>query len=263
MTSYARRLNNLPAVLDTIYHQTLPPDLVVVNLAHDEVVPENVMQYLESHHVEVNRVEDTKVYKKFLPTLKKYPEDCIICIDDDWLYHSGMIEDFMDIHCRYPNNPICGTDIISSQTMSYYHNGWAALVKLCYFEGLLDNIDADLIEHCPSSDYVFTYFANKAGHPYIRTKQVYYVNTMQRYEEGFGYTVSFQGASGPTTWAYLEKRFGRIDNNLFAGFIIDPYMATIVSEINDFWKMRYNMLVKTTTYKLALKMQKIIGKIKK
>ena len=69
LTSYGPRLGNLPTVLDTIYRQTVPPDLVVLNLARDEIIPIEVLNYLSEHNVEINRVDDTRVYKKLIPTL--------------------------------------------------------------------------------------------------------------------------------------------------------------------------------------------------
>lgn len=112
LTTYSRRFNNIPAVLDSIYGQTLLPDKVVLNLAIDETIPETVQSYISDHHIEVNRVPDTKVYKKLIPTLRKYPNDCIITIDDDFLYPENMIEDFMNIHEKYPHNPISGNRIV-------------------------------------------------------------------------------------------------------------------------------------------------------
>ncbi len=263
MTSYAHRLSNLPAVLDTIYAQTVQPDLVVLNLAFEEIVPDEVQKYLIEHHVEVNRVPDTKVYKKILPTLKKYPDDCIICIDDDWLYPEGMIEDFVETHKRYPNNPISGAHYIDETMMSPYHTGCAALVKLDYFNGLLDLIDKDLIENCPSSDFVYTYFAKRASHPYIRTCNDYSLASMKQYNERESYTKSFGGISGLQTVAYLYERFGKIDNNFYAGYIGDERISQIMFDIFSAWQKKYDVLTSTNTYKLALKFQSIIRVFRK
>ena len=75
LTTWSKRIGNIPVVLDTIFNQTVQPDLVVLNLAHDEIIPEDVKHYINSHNIEINRVKDTKVYKKLIPTLKKYPND--------------------------------------------------------------------------------------------------------------------------------------------------------------------------------------------
>ena len=86
MTSYGRRINNLPKVIDSIFNQTVQPNLIVLNLAYDEIIPRDVESYLKKQGIEINRVPDTKVYKKLIPTLKKYTEALVISIDDDFFY---------------------------------------------------------------------------------------------------------------------------------------------------------------------------------
>ena len=41
------RIGNQPAILDTIYSQTMPPDKVVLNLAYDKQMSDIVQEYLE------------------------------------------------------------------------------------------------------------------------------------------------------------------------------------------------------------------------
>ena len=230
LTTYSKRIKNIPAVLDTIFSQTLPPDLVVLNLAHDEDVPQDVQNYIDSHSIEVNRVADTKVFKKLLPTLRKYPQDCIISIDDDWLYPKGMIADFMKVHERYPCCPISGNRIILFGRQC--HCGCASLVKREYFGEGLDLIDDEVFRNCPSDDIVYTYFANKAGFSYIRTAEVYYKN-MEPYNEGESYTVSEDGFDGiAKSYCYLEDRFGSVEAPL-KSYISDPYIADLLHDIHS------------------------------
>ncbi len=260
LTSYAHRLKNLPAVLDTIYSQTVPPDLVVLNIAYDEVLPDEVKQYLEEHNVEVNRGPDTKVYKKFIPTLKKYPNDCIICIDDDFLYPKGMIEDFIETHNKFPHNPISGNNFLYDGKI-LCHSGCASLVKRDYFNNQLDMIDEDLMNNCPSSDYVFTYFAIKAKHPYVKTQEIYHIQTMKEFNEGFAYTASFQGKSGTETWAYLEKRFGKLEGNLFEGYVNDKLLADLIGYLFNEQQKKYDSIVNSKTYRFVQKLQNIKGQL--
>ena len=112
LTTWKPRIHNIPVVLESIYAQTIQPDKVVLNIAFDEVIPENIQKYIDIHQIEVNYVPDTKVYKKFLPTLLKYPRACVINIDDDCIYPETMLEDFMDLHAQYPQYPISGNHLI-------------------------------------------------------------------------------------------------------------------------------------------------------
>lgn len=254
LTTWSKRIQNIPTVLDTIFAQTLPPDLVVLNLAYDEAVPDNVQQYIDQHHIEVNRVPDTKVYKKILPTLHKYPNDCIIGIDDDWLYPEGMIEDFMEVHSRYPDNPISGNHIVLTEMQC--HCGCASLTKACYFGHFLDAIDDDVIKNCFAEDFVYTFMETKAGHPYVRTKHQYFIN-MKPFNEVEPYSVDGKD-NVEQTFAYLKKRFGPIDNNVFKGYIADESIANLINEIHQNLVKRHEVLTNTTTYKFALKLQRLL-----
>ena len=229
LTTYSKRINNIPAVLDSIFMQTMSPDFVVLNLAHDENIPDNIQNYIDEHPVEINRVPDTKVYKKLIPTLHKYPNDCIITIDDDFIYPKGMIEDFMIIHEKYPHNPISGNRIVFFGRQC--HCGCASLVKREFFGDYFDLIDDEVIKNCPSDDIVYTYFTNKAGFSYIRTKDEYFKN-MKSYNEGKGYTESEDGFEGVAkSYRYLTERFGFVEDPLNPYFS-DPYLAVILRDIH-------------------------------
>ena len=228
LTSYGPRLGNLPTVLDTIFCQTIPPDIVVLNLAHDEIVPTMILNYLSEHNVEINRVNDTKVYKKLIPTLKKYPNDTIISIDDDWLYPKGMIADFLEIHRKYPNNPISGNKLVYHEMIC--HCGCASLTKAEYFQPYLDKID-DIIPFCPCDDIVYTFFANKAGHPYIVTRDEYFTN-MTPFNEGKGYSESIEEDSLSKSLHYLIEKYGNIPH-YSDGYVSDKYIADILYHILD------------------------------
>lgn len=230
LTTWSKRIGNVPIVLDSIFNQTLPPDLVVLNIALDEVVPQDVQIYLHSHNIKVNRVADTKAYKKIIPTLKQYPNDCIINIDDDWIYPKGMIEDFMNIHNRFPDFPISGNRVVIEGMQC--HCGCASLLKADYFGDSLDMIDEDVMKNCSSSDIVYTYFANKANHPYIRTIGEYFLN-MESFNDNDGYTDSTIGRGGIyKSYKYLVSRYGNIEKN-FRPYIKDQYLADMIYDIHQ------------------------------
>lgn len=226
LTTWAPRIKNIPTVLDSIFNQTLLPDLVVINFSEGEIIPIDIQKYLDEHHVECNFVPDTKVYKKLIPTLKKYPNDCVISIDDDWIYPAGMIEDFMDIHKRYPNNPISGNKIIFNDLQC--HCGCASLTKYKYFEQFIEYIDSDLIKKCLSDDIVYTFFATKAGYPYIRTQQEYFIN-LTAVNPSCSYSDTHSDAIS-STMNYLENTYGKIDNP-FILYIQDKQFSDILSSL--------------------------------
>lgn len=255
LTTWSKRIGNLPTVLDTILAQTQRPDLIVVNLAYDEIIPDAIQTYFNTNNIEVFRVADTKVYKKIIPTLKRYPSDVVINIDDDWLYPTGMIADFMKVHTEHPNNPISGNGLVYSKMIC--HCGCASLTKAEYFGQYLDSFDDNLIKNCHSSDIVYTYFATKAGHPYIHTKEQYFTN-MQPFNEGESYSVeSKQNNSLSKSLSYLIDNFG--DPPRFPdSYISDQFISDIIYHIhqadrNDVKKEAQSQIRNTFAYKTGKK----------
>lgn len=230
LTTWEKRIYTIPVVLNTIFNQTLPPDRVVLNLSEELIIPDDISNYLDKHNIEINRVKYEKVYKKLIPTLIKYPEDCIINIDDDWLYPPTMIEDFWNIHKQYPLNPISGNrEFINGLPC---HCGCASLTKSVFF-GDLSLIDKEIMENCPSDDTVYTYFAARSGYPYIWTNNLYYTNLIP-YNANNPYTESdlIFNAVG-NSWNYLTSRFGKAPSILEL-FIKDKMISKIISRNHEF-----------------------------
>ena len=213
LTTWHKRIYNVPIVIDSILSQTIRPDKIVINLAYDEVIPADLNNYLVKHRIEINRVEDTKVYKKFLPTLLRYPNACVINIDDDFIYPPTMIEEFVELHNKYPNNPISGNRHVLYGMQC--HCGCASLVKKEYFGDYLIEVDKDLMSSCLSSDLVFTYIATITGHPYIRTKSMYYVN-LPSIESNVAYSSFDFKQVLNDTYNYLRGRFEVVPDALSA-----------------------------------------------
>lgn len=70
------------------------------------------------------------------------------------------------------------------------HCGCASLTKASFFGDYLEIIDEEVINNCPSDDMTYSYFTNKAGHPYVRTKDLYSTN-MIVYNNQDSYSSSF------------------------------------------------------------------------
>jgi len=208
MTTWSARIINIPTVLDSIFGQTLKPSTVVLNLSCNETIPDNVDYYLHKRNVIVNRVNDTKVYKKLFPTLCMFPDACVINIDDDFIYPENMIKDFMTIHTRCPNRPISG----NRQEYMYLncHCGCASLTKRAFFGKSFELLDDEVMAYCPSDDLVYTYLLAKEGKYYIRTANEYFINmpsinSIESYSESFEWPLE-------RTWEYLTNRFGVVQN---------------------------------------------------
>lgn len=206
LTSWAPRFNNLPMVLDSIFAQTYPPDKVVLNIDENETIPDYLEKYISEHGIEVFFTPNTRVYKKLIPTLKRYPESLVISIDDDWIYPETMIEDFMNCHMKHPDQPISGNR--EKLWGMNCHCGCASLTEARFFGQYLYKIDDELIRNCPSDDIVYTFLVNRNGYSYARTDEMYFEN-MQSINPANAYSASY---NDPVTesYVYMISRFGHI-----------------------------------------------------
>ena len=97
ITSYGYRVEkSSPYALYSILQQSHLPNRIVLNINqekwNDEIIPE-LLKKLQKVGVEINYTEDIGPHTKFIPALKKYPNDIIITADDDVYYDKGMIDE--------------------------------------------------------------------------------------------------------------------------------------------------------------------------
>lgn len=201
--------------------QTISPDKVYLNLSLTEFdnnkdsIPDNI-KLLEDEfkgQFEINWVEgeNTKCFKKFLPIIKKHPNDIIITADDDILYPEFYVEGMINSFKKDPTRPITTT----------YHTYWGAMLmyggaSLYKPEFLKDweNILTDDIVHTFEDDWFYSYvllingirprladpqvmFSPYTYVPYIVANQMYDLNmyntgktanTLNKRLEELGYT---------------------------------------------------------------------------
>ena len=193
MTSWRKRIGNIPAVLDTIWAQTRKPDVVVINLAEEEFkdrkLPDDVQAYIDAHpKIRINWVEkDTKVWKKLLPALRLYPDALFLTIDDDILYPKTMITDFMRAHKKNPDAPISGNKYRFNGVKA--HCGCASLVQGKHFVTWTSFYNHKFRLSCPASDIFYTLLAAANGYFYEETN-VDYQKTAVHYNDNDSYTKS-------------------------------------------------------------------------
>ena len=125
LTSYPGRINIVWQSIESILHQTFKPSKVILWLATDQIPNTNhlpsSLKRLMKRGLLIEFREDIRPHKKYYYAMKEYPDSIIITIDDDVLYPSDMIKNFVDFHHRYPYSVICnGTRLIKSD-----ENGFA------------------------------------------------------------------------------------------------------------------------------------------
>lgn len=107
LTSYGRRVSaTLPYTLMSLLKQTYKPDRIVCWLDKDHWNRDNLpnkVKELEAFGVDIMFCEDFKSYKKLLPSVKMFPNDLIITVDDDLYYKSTLIETLINKHKQHPD----------------------------------------------------------------------------------------------------------------------------------------------------------------
>ena len=207
LTSYGRRLLSLPMVFNSMMAQSMLPDKIVLNLCDAERIPDTLLLYLQKHPIiRVNRVpEDTKVWKKFLPTFELYPDDLIIPIDDDFIYPSNMIEEMVRTYRANPSQPVSGNRI--TWYGLWCHCGCASLVTRKFFEGI--TITPQMMAHCKSSDFAYTWLLAQKGIYYQRTEHQFFKNMRSIPHDESWTTDENRTTNVPTTMQWLEANHGK------------------------------------------------------
>lgn len=117
MTSYPPRIKYVARAFASIlmtnidkslYHCVLVlSKLEFPNLEKD--LPNDLNVLISNNLIEVIWTENnTKSHKKLMPTLKKYPNQPILVIDDDVIRTEEWLKAFIETNKKYPNDVICG-----------------------------------------------------------------------------------------------------------------------------------------------------------
>ncbi len=108
LTSFPFRIPTLHITINSILNQTMKPDKIILQLAENEFpnkendLPESLLKLREQGLVINWNKENFKPYNKFIPTLKEYPDDIIITVDDDLIYDKNLIK---RLWAGYEKNP--------------------------------------------------------------------------------------------------------------------------------------------------------------
>lgn len=108
LTTYPARINVVYKTISTLLQQTLKPDEVILWLAEeqfpDRVLPESLTRLKEFGLSIKWCKDDIKSFKKLVPSLREYPNDIIVTVDDDNYYDKHLLE---YLYNSYLENPEC------------------------------------------------------------------------------------------------------------------------------------------------------------
>lgn len=109
LTSYPGRIGTVHETINTLLTQTIKPDRVVLWLAESQFpkrekeLPRNLLRLMR-FGLTIDWCEDIRSFKKLIPSLRKYPGDLIITVDDDILYDSTMVERLLESYAKDSNS---------------------------------------------------------------------------------------------------------------------------------------------------------------
>ena len=113
LTSFPYRIPTLHMTIESILNQTHKPNFIILQLAEDEFpnkeedLPENLLKLRQfGLKIQWNKV-NYKPYNKLIPTLKEYPNDIIITVDDDLIYDKDMVKRLWNSYLKNPNYIHC------------------------------------------------------------------------------------------------------------------------------------------------------------
>jgi hypothetical protein len=231
MTSWPKRIKNVEKTLKTILENSVLPEKIIVNLSTEEFpgkesnLPSGLIllaqknPMIEFHWLKHN----TTVWKKIIPTIIRFKNANVICIDDDRLYPKNFIATFKEAASKYPSGPITGANI-SFHKKFKQHCGHATLDKYAFYKDGLDFITREVMD-LKSSDSVLTIIANRTGHPtqYLGTNYLSLIpqnnNPVDGYSSNGKVSVSASIKSADTLFdRYLssqKKEEGKIDVKIY------------------------------------------------
>jgi len=104
LTTYEPRLYEVYLAIESIMQQTIKANRIVLWLSDslkNEPLPATLQLQIK-RGLEVRYCKDIRSYKKLIPSLKEFPNDSIITIDDDLIYHIDVIEKLVYNYLKDP-----------------------------------------------------------------------------------------------------------------------------------------------------------------
>lgn len=106
LTTYSKRIHDVHLIIESIAHQTLKPNRIILWLDEEEFTLNTIPLILKkqiARGLEVRFCPNYKSYKKLIPTLKISPKANVVTIDDDILYPYDMLELLYNEHLLNPD----------------------------------------------------------------------------------------------------------------------------------------------------------------
>ena len=163
MTSWPKRIKNVPTVINSLLNQTIEPDLIELNLCIKEFankekdLPKDLNILLLKKNIEINWVEkNTGVFKKIIPTIKKFYglNYYLLSVDDDFIYREDYIELMIYYIEKFNTDSFC--------LSSFKVIGNRMIYKSLSFEyDFLEKLTNEIIQTRIDDSYIYYYLLQK------------------------------------------------------------------------------------------------------
>lgn len=243
ITSWIKRINNVKLVLESILNNSMLPAKIVINLAIEEFLnkekdlPSDLLEFIKQNKIiEINWVKhNTLVWKKTIPTLLKYPNALILCIDDDFIYPQNFIETFYNKHKELLNIPLVG-QIFKIFNDYNQHSGCSTLDSFKFIKNYIKILDKEIYE-LGDEDTFMTYCYKRAGIHLEYVGQLYGSNMKQIQENNMSYTQSHH-IHTKSNFNIISKKYDKINLDYLNTNTYEILTNTIKNKKN------YNELIK-------------------
>ena len=112
LTSFPPRISRVWVVIESLLRQSYRPDIIVLWLSKEQfkridILPKKLLK-LQKYGLQIYiKDDDLRSYKKFIYTLRDYPKDILVTVDDDIVYPTFMLKKLIELHKKYPQAICC------------------------------------------------------------------------------------------------------------------------------------------------------------
>ena len=107
LTTYPKRMDTLPIVLESLLRQTVRPTSIQLWLAEEQYPDKETllrdMKPYTDRGLEILFCDDLKSHKKYYYSMKNNPDAIVVTVDDDIIYPENMLEELLKTHREYPD----------------------------------------------------------------------------------------------------------------------------------------------------------------
>lgn len=108
LTSFPARIHEVPTTILALLQQTMKPDRIILWLTNEEFpggeagLPRRLLR-LKKYGLEIMFGENLRAHTKYFNTMKLFPDDLVITVDDDIHYPLDLVEVLYQSYLRHPN----------------------------------------------------------------------------------------------------------------------------------------------------------------